>query len=109
THRFPGVKVREVTDMRPSDVVEIDDLSVTTPLRTAFDLASVLRPNRYERVVEDALAAGHFGAAELQAMCAELGRRGKPGSALARRVADKFGPGFVAPASELERRFRDLL
>jgi hypothetical protein len=96
THRFPGVAVREVTDMRSTDVTEVGGLPVTSPVRTAFDLASVLRPGRYERVVEDALAAGRFDILDLHGICFDLGRRGKPGTALARKTAEKFGFGLVA-------------
>jgi very-short-patch-repair endonuclease len=109
TRRFPGVKVRELTDLRDEDVVHLDDLPYTTPERTAADLAAVLHPDRLTRVIDDGLASGILDVESLCEVHASLARRGKPGFAQLRRILDGLGPGVVGSMSALERRFAALV
>jgi very-short-patch-repair endonuclease len=97
----------------PHHLVEIDGLPVTSLARTVFDLcglASVARRQRglpwitepqASRALDDALA-GPLTVAAANRILAELGRRGRPGTALMRRLMDERGEGFVATESELE-------
>jgi hypothetical protein len=109
SNRCLGVVVHESTDLSPQHIEWMADLPVTTVARTVIDLAAVIRPRRYRRVVEDALAARRLGLDELRSRFATLARRGRPGTALLREVLDARGPGHVPVESELEHRLRELL
>jgi very-short-patch-repair endonuclease len=80
-------------------------IPVTSPARTIFDLAGVLHPGRTERALDNALARGLTSIEALHRVTEELAGRGRPGSALMRRLlADRAGA-YVPPESNLEARF----
>lgn len=91
----------------------VEGLPVTTLPRTLFDLASLVSPARRRRglvwldeatvvrALDDALA-GPMRVDALHRILGELGRRGRPGTALMRRLVDERSDGYVATESELE-------
>lgn len=93
--------------------VVLDGLPATSLPRTLFDLASLVSPARRRRglvaveeaavvrAIDDALA-GPLRVDQLHRVVGELGRRGRPGTALMRRVVDERSEGYVATESELE-------
>lgn len=99
-----GVTVHQLSDLDPHHVVEIDGLQVTTPERTIVDLAAVLRQGHLARILDNGLAAGTIDIELLDAVFGTLGRRGKPGTAVMRRLLETRGDDYIAPESELERR-----
>lgn len=109
TNRCLGVVVHESTDLAVEYVERVSELPVTTVARTIVDLASVMRPRRYRRLVDDALASQRIDLDELGAVFAALGRRGRPGTAMLRELLSEIGPGHIPAESELEHRLRDLL
>jgi hypothetical protein len=90
-------------------LVVVDGIVATNLPRTLFDLAGRLRRYQVERLVDWALARNPALLPEMHAMLRELGRRGRPGIATMRALLDERGPGYVAPASELERLALRLL
>jgi hypothetical protein len=99
-----GVTVHQLTDLDAAHIVEVDGLPVTSPERTVVDLAAVLRDGHVARILDNGLAAGRVDFDALESLFASLGRRGKPGTALMRKLLEARGSEYVPPDGELERR-----
>ncbi|MDQ6698507.1 MAG: endonuclease domain-containing protein [Actinomycetota bacterium] len=96
-------------------------LPTTTLARTVFDLAGLssvrrLRAGRpyvaeprVARALDDAIVKRGLGTGELADVVATLGRRGRPGTVLMRRLVAERGEGYVATESELEDLVRAIL
>ena len=83
-------------------------LPVTTVARTIFDLAGVVRPDRVERALDHALSTGLCTLGQVQQVFFAVARQGRRGTVTMRNLLEDRGDGYVAPASELERRGRAL-
>jgi hypothetical protein len=90
-------------------VTEVEGIPVTTPARTIFDLAGWYHPKRVKRAFENALNMGLVQPLQQAALVAELGKRGRRGTALMRKLCKSHGVDYVAPASELEALLLDVL
>lgn len=99
-----GVTVHQLTDLEPGHIVDHDGLPVTSPERTVIDLAAVLREGHLARILDNGLAAGLVDLEALQTLFGTLGRRGKPGTAVLRKLLDARGVDYMPPDGELERR-----
>ncbi|MGH9189402.1 MAG: DUF559 domain-containing protein, partial [Acidimicrobiales bacterium] len=106
-HRQSGVHRSRV--LPPEHLTVVDGIATTRVPRTLFDLAAAVHPLRAERAVDNCLASGKVSLAALGSVTAELSRKGRTGSGLMRRLLEDRGAGYVAPASELEARFLDLV
>ncbi len=82
---------------------------VTTVERTVFDLCGSIREGRAERALDNALARRLTTLPALRATGQELCRRGRPGSALFRRLLADRGVDFRPVESGLEAAFLELL
>jgi hypothetical protein len=79
--RRAGVVFHSSVDLMDSDILLRDDgISLTTPLRTVFDLASLVRPDELESVIEQCLDQRMFVVADLYRVARRLARRGRKGS-----------------------------
>ncbi len=101
--------VHRTGKLPPSHVREVAGISVTSVARTLFDLGAVVHPGRVERAVDTALARKLVAYEELAAVLADLAASGRPGVRALRVALVGRSPTEAPPASELERRFRDLL
>jgi hypothetical protein len=99
-----GVTVHQLTDLAPDHIVDVDGLPVTSPERTIIDLAAVVREGHLARILDNGLASALVDFDTLESMFASLGRRGKPGTALLRKLLEARGGEYVPPDGELERR-----
>lgn len=108
-HRCTVGRVHETKVLAPAHWTVVDAIPVTGPARTVFDLAAVVHPLRTQRALDTCLSRGLCEDGTLHAMLAQLGRRGRPGVGVVRQLLDQRGPGFVAPASELEHRLLQVL
>ncbi|QXC61033.1 DUF559 domain-containing protein [Aquihabitans sp. G128] len=81
-------------------------IAVTTPARTIFDLAGVVRPGRVERALDHSLNEELCTVTGLHQVFFALARRGRRGTVVMRQLLDARGVGYVATASELEREGR---
>lgn len=84
---------------------EVDGIAVTSVARTLFDLCGSrdVHPKKAERAIFNALSRRLVGFGPLEIMLAEMGRRGRRGSALFRRILDDHGAAAHSPTeSELE-------
>ena len=95
--------------LRPHHCTVLDGIPVTTPARTLFDLAGIEHPAKVERAVDDALSRSPALLPRLHTMLDELARRGRPGIRAMRRILADRPPGYIAPASGLERRVIQVL
>ncbi|MDQ3985560.1 MAG: endonuclease domain-containing protein [Actinomycetota bacterium] len=93
------------SSVRRGDTTSFDGLRITTATRTLFDLASYEAPERVEAALDDALTRGLTSIPYLTRRLALLGRRGRPGTALIRRLLDDRLPDETPRESELERAF----
>jgi hypothetical protein len=79
--RRAGVIFHSSVDLLDDDILHRDDgISLTTPLRTVFDLASLLRRDELESVVEQCLDHRMFAVEDLHRISGRLARRGRKGS-----------------------------
>jgi hypothetical protein len=104
-----GVTVHQLTDLAPDHIVDLDGLPVTSPERTIIDLAAVVREGHLARILDNGLAAALVDLDTLESLFASLGRRGKPGTALLRKLLEARGSEYVPPDGELERRLSLVL
>lgn len=84
-------------------------IAVTTPARTAFDLAGIVAPKRLERDVDDLIARRVCTPKQIEGAFFAMARRGRRGTVAMRDRLEAMGSGYLAPASELERRGRALV
>jgi hypothetical protein len=109
SNRFPGVEVRQKTDLSAVHLTEHDGLPVTTPARTIMDLAAHLGVKRLARLVDWCVATGQTSHEALLVTHSELGRKGKPGTKRMGIVLAERGGKPERPQTELEFRLLDLL
>ncbi len=85
-----------------------DSIPVTRIARTIFDLAGVEPIGRMEKVIDDAISRRLCTQQQIEKVFFALARRGRRGTAAMRELLEDMGPGYIAPASELERAARRL-
>ncbi len=105
SNRFPAVTVHESTDLAESHIADVDHIPTTTIARTLFDLAATQHPAMHRRIVEQSIVDQRVTFEELVGITAEVGRRGRPGTARMRELLDIIGTGCGIPESELERQY----
>jgi hypothetical protein len=103
-----GSNVRTSLWLPPAHLTIRDAIPITRVARTLFDLAGVEAPGRLEQVVDDAIARRLCTQQQLENVFFALARRGRRGTAAMRQRLEDMGPGYIAPASELERVARRL-
>lgn len=94
--------------MRDRDLTEVEGVPITTPTRTAIDLAVVLRRDELAIVVDDVIRRGLSSLARLRRMVERMGPR-RPGAARIRRELELRSFDDVLPQSALETRFVELI
>lgn len=104
---------RRTTWLPPHHRAVVDGLPVTSLARTLFDLAALVSPARRRRglpslterevarAVDDALSR-RLTIDALHRVVGEMGRRGRAGTSLMRRLVDERSEGYEATESELE-------
>lgn len=102
-------RIRRLCDFRTSEHSIVDGIPATSRLRTAGDLAAVMRVDRYQRMVDSLLVRKDFRAEDLAGFAVRWCRRGRKGSRLLWRTVDSRGAGYVAPESALEAAGLKLL
>jgi len=108
-HRLTAGKLRETRALPSHHVRRVDGIAVVSIERALFILAAMETYKRAERATDNALTARLTTPERLWRMWGELAGRGRPGTRAMRAILLDRMPGYVAPASELEARFRDLL
>lgn len=106
--KHPGLigRVHESRKILDAHRGRVDDIPVSTPPRTLFDLCGsrACHPRRAERAVANALNAQLARFGDLEVTLVQMGRRGRRGSALFRRILDDAGAAAHLPTEgELEK------
>lgn len=109
TKDMAGVIVHQLHDLDHTHIMVIDGLTVTIPERTIIDLAAVIGEDHLLRIVDNGLAGSRIDLTKLDDLFAEVGRRGKPGTAVLRRTLEARSGSYTPPDSELERRLLLLI
>jgi hypothetical protein len=105
--RHPGLRL--TCWLPASHVGTVDGIPTTSPVRTAFDLCAAVHPKRAERALDNGLAMKLFTVPDCLDLALEICKSGRPGSALFRSLLAARGGGYIAPESELEARFIELV
>jgi very-short-patch-repair endonuclease len=87
----------------------ISGIPTTTPTRTLVDLAGVVPPDVLEDALDDALRRRLTTLSRMRRKLDELGRQGRPGTAVMRKLLAVQDDGEPIPQSVLETRFMRLL
>ncbi len=109
SNRYPGVVVRQRTDLSPEQLCTSGGLAVTTPARTVIDMAQYLGAKRLAKLVDATVAEGLTSYESLGVLFEHLARRGKPGIKQLRMVLGDRGADPIASTSVLEERILDLI
>ena len=107
--QHPGLIVHESKALDVRDVTVIDAIPVTTIERTLLDLGAVRHPLTVERAVETALRMQLTTLPALRATVRRLGRQGRNGAGVLRRILDERDPDQRLTESAMEMRMRQVL
>ncbi|MDQ1385053.1 MAG: hypothetical protein QOG65_2432 [Actinomycetota bacterium] len=99
--RVAGVTVHRVTRLRAVDVVRVQGLPVTVPVRTLVDLAAVLAADDLRAALEHAFARDLVTVRAVVTGLDEMGSAGRPGAARLRVLLAAFGSGVVRPSARM--------
>lgn len=108
-HRSVDGRVHRSRVLPEHHMTVVDGIPVTRLARTLVDLAGALHPGRTARAIDNCLSAGLVDLSSLQATFEELAERGRTGAAAMRQILGERQGEYVAPASELEARFIELV
>jgi very-short-patch-repair endonuclease len=105
-----GVTIEQSLALPPDHVTAIDGIPCTTLARTLFDLAGKRKSwGRVARAMDTALASKRVTMAQLWRVLIDLAEHGRDGTVAFRTLLQERGGDYVAPESELERRFVALV
>lgn len=105
----PGLIVHETKVLDPRDVTIIDGIPVTTIERTLLDLGAVRHALTVERAVETALRKELTTLTDLRSTVRRLGRRGRNGVGVLRRIIDERDPNRRLTESTMELHLLQVL
>jgi hypothetical protein len=100
--RHDGLVVHESKALDARDVTVVDAIPVTTVERTLLDLGAVRSPATVERAVEAALRKELTTLAALRSTVRRLGRQGRNGVGVLRRIVDERDPDRRITESDME-------
>lgn len=108
-HRDPSAIVYRWRPFPAHHLTVVERIVTTRPARTLVDLAGVVHPKRTARAVDNCLAARMVTLDSLHAAFGELAGRGRKGVAVMRAILGERDADYVAPESELEAIFTELV
>ena len=107
--RYDTLVVHETKVLDARDITIVDAIPVTTVERTLLDLGAVRHPLTVERAVETALRRDLTTLPDLRATVRRLGRKGRNGAGVLRRILDERDPDRRLTESEMEMRMLQVL
>lgn len=109
SNKHPIVDVHESTDLEPAHITTVSGLRVTSVGRTIFDNSLKMTKAQLRATADDALTRKLVTKSELSDLVVSIGRRGRPGTAKMRWLADDLSVHTAVPESELEQRMLALI
>jgi hypothetical protein len=103
------ITVHRVGELDSRDLRWLKDMRVTNPLRTVFDLAGSLKPERLELVLDEARRRRLVAERPLRDLLDRLGRCGRSGTRQLRALLDSGEMSSPTPGSPFERKFLQFL
>ena len=100
--------VHEVVDLHPHHLKVVNGITVISPARFVCELAGT-QPHRAERVLDRLWSARLLDGRIFRRTVEEFTDRGRTGSAYLHELDAARGPGYIPPASALERRFEEII
>lgn len=100
--RYPVRGLHDSRFLPPHQVRLVGAIPTSSPERTLLDLCGCTHPERAERALDNCLAMEATTVGRVGVMLAETGARGRPGTALLRRLLAVRTADYVPPESELE-------
>jgi very-short-patch-repair endonuclease len=100
--RYPARGLHDSRFLPSHHIRLVQSIPTTCPERTLLDLCGCVHPGRSERALDNALAMELTTVQRIGLMLAETGARGRPGTALLRRILSLRCDDYVPPESELE-------
>jgi hypothetical protein len=100
--RHDGLVVHETKVLDVRDVTVLDHVPVTTVERTILDLGAVRSPATVERAMESALRKDLTTLVDLRMTVRRLGRQGRNGVGVLRRILDERDPDRRLSESDME-------
>jgi very-short-patch-repair endonuclease len=103
------ITVHRVGELDNCDLRWLEDMRITNALRTVFDLAGSLNPERLEFVLDEARRRRLVAERPLRDLLDRLGRCGRPGTRQLRALLDSGEMSSPTPGSPFERKFLQFL
>jgi len=107
--RHDTLIVHESKQIDPVDMTIVDGIPVTTVERTLFDLGAVCSPLIVERAIEDAFRRELTTFDALYATLERLGRQGRNGAGVLRRILDEYAADARLTDSDREKMMLQIL
>jgi very-short-patch-repair endonuclease len=101
-------RIHEVGDLHPDHITVLDDIPISTPTRTIFELAASVHPERAARACDTLWARNLTSRQHLDRMFGDWADCGRAGTVVMREILEARPWGYVPPASNLESRFKTL-
>ena len=105
----PPFVVHESKDLLPMDVVDLDGIAVTTPVRTIVDLGASAPSWLVERCLDDGLRRELFTAWDVRCFIARVARSGRNGIGTIRPLIEERLEWATLTDSTLEDLFRSVV
>jgi len=103
-HRLAGVVVHRSTDLHTTRALHCDGIPVTPPARTLVDLGAVVHQRVVEWALGVALGRQLVTADDLRSTLDAVGRKGRRGAGVLRRLLESTSDGELGSESVLEAR-----
>jgi very-short-patch-repair endonuclease len=100
-----GIVVHRTNDLPRSDVAHVGPIPLTNATRTLIDLGSVVDEEAVEIALESAMSLRLTSISRLQQRLATLGKKGRRGTAVIRKILDRHDHQSAAAQSWLEGKF----
>jgi very-short-patch-repair endonuclease len=107
--RLEGVRIHRTDLLDAEDMDVIDGIPVTAVPRTIMDLGAVLRPERVESAMEDAVLRLGYSVNDLRSCLDRLAASGRNGCGVLRAILDARDPALAPTDGELEAKLARLI
>jgi hypothetical protein len=106
----PVGAIRHFTNLLPKRHRKVlRGIPTTTVARTLFDLGAVVHPGKAARAVDNCISRNWVTIPALWRVLDDLAIQGRNGTCALRDILMERGLDYVAPASDLERRFIEII